>query len=72
VAVEGYSRRLLMTPERMQTLWGFVMKYGSLEMFAARFIPGLRCPADPLAGAAGLPVRSFLIANILGALVYVP
>ena len=72
VAVERYSRRLLMNPERLQTLGCFVMKHGFLGVFAARFIPGLRFLASPLAGAAGLPVRSFVMANMLGALAYVP
>jgi membrane protein DedA with SNARE-associated domain len=72
VAVERYSRRILMNPERLQTLGCFVMKHGFLGVFAARFIPGLRFLAGPLAGAAGLPVRSFVMANMLGALVYVP
>jgi membrane protein DedA with SNARE-associated domain len=39
---------------------------------AARFIPGLRFLAGPLAGAAGLAVRSFVMGNMRGALVYVP
>jgi membrane protein DedA with SNARE-associated domain len=72
VAVERYSRRMLMNPKRLQTLGCFVMKHGFLGVFSARFIPGLRFLAGPLAGAAGLPVRSFVVANMLGALVYVP
>lgn len=72
VAVERYSRRILVSPERVQTLGCFAMKHGVLGVFAARFVPGLRFLAGPLAGAAGLPVRSFVLANLLGALVYVP
>ncbi|HEX7786699.1 MAG TPA: hypothetical protein VF653_10800, partial [Methylomirabilota bacterium] len=37
-----------------------------------RFIPGIRFTAGPLAGALGLPLASFLVANVAGALVYVP
>jgi membrane protein DedA with SNARE-associated domain len=35
VAVERYSRRLLVSPERWQTLGCFVMKHGVLGVFAA-------------------------------------
>jgi membrane protein DedA with SNARE-associated domain len=38
----------------------------------ARFVVGLRFLAGPLAGSLDLPWRSFLIANVLGALCYVP
>lgn len=72
VAVERYSRRILLNPERVQTLGCFVMKHGFPRVFAARVIPGLRFLAGPLAGAAGLPGRSFVMANMLGALVDVP
>jgi len=38
----------------------------------ARFIPGLRFMAGPLAGAAGVRPSVFVAANLLGAAVYVP
>ena len=41
-------------------------------MFVARFIPGVRFTAGPLAGALGMRFASFLIANVAGAVVYVP
>ena len=41
-------------------------------MFAARFIPGLRFLAGPLAGAGGLRPSVFVVANALGAMIYVP
>ena len=46
--------------------------YGPVAVFLARFVIGLRFLAGPLAGSLGLPWRSFLTANVLGALVYVP
>ena len=47
-------------------------RHGPFGVFAARFIPGLRFMAGPLAGAAGLRPLAFLGANLLGALLYVP
>jgi membrane protein DedA with SNARE-associated domain len=41
-------------------------------IFAARFVTGVRFLAGPLAGAAGVPPLTFTIANVLGALAYVP
>jgi membrane protein DedA with SNARE-associated domain len=71
-AIERYSRRILVSPEHLQTVSRFVMTHGFLGVFAARFIPGLRFLAGPLAGAAGLPLLPFVVANTLGALLYVP
>ena len=39
---------------------------------AARFVGGLRFLAGPLAGAMRLPLRSFLLGNFLGAVLFVP
>jgi membrane-associated protein len=71
-AIECHSQRLRVSPERLQTVSCFVLKHGSLGVFAARFIPGLRFLAGPLAGAGGLPFLPFVMANVLGALLYVP
>jgi membrane protein DedA with SNARE-associated domain len=43
-----------------------------LAVFVARFVPGLRFMAGPLAGATGMRFGAFAIANVLGAVVYVP
>ncbi len=47
-------------------------RYGALAVFVARFVPGLRFLAGPLAGAMGMPPITFTLANALGALAYVP
>ena len=50
----------------------FVKRRGALAVFVARFVPGLRFTAGPLAGALGLGAWPFLAGNVLGAAVYVP
>jgi len=71
-AIERYGYRVLVTPERLESVWRFVTRHGSLGVFAARFIPGVRFMAGPLAGAAGIPPARFVLANLLGAAIYVP
>ncbi|HWU37603.1 MAG TPA: DedA family protein [Candidatus Acidoferrum sp.] len=70
--VERHGRRLFLTPERLATMRQFVYRYGAVGVFLARFVIGLRFMAGPLAGSMGLPPLTFLLANVLGALVYVP
>jgi membrane-associated protein len=72
VAIERYGRWLLLTPERLQFARGFVTRYGSIAVFLARFVPGLRFLAGPTAGAMGLKFPPFFISNVLGAALYVP
>ena len=71
-AIERYGHRILLPPERMEKVWRFVSRYGPRAVFAARFLPGVRILAGPLAGAAGLRFPAFLLANALGAALYVP
>ena len=70
--LERHSRWLLGHPDRLTMMQDFVGRRGALAVFVARFVPGLRFMAGPLAGALGLPFRTFFIANLLGAVVYVP
>jgi membrane protein DedA with SNARE-associated domain len=71
-AVERYGRRLGLPARRVAVVRRWVARYGAVSVFAARFIPGLRFVAGPLAGASGLRLVTFLGANVLGAMVYVP
>ncbi len=71
-ALERYGARVGITHERMDAIARFVARYGAPGVFAARFIPGVRVMAGPLAGAGGLPAPHFAAANFLGALLYVP
>ena len=70
--VVRYGLWARLTPPRLETMRRFVQRYGPFAVFLARFVIGLRFLAGPLAGSLDLPWRSFLIANVLGALVYVP
>jgi membrane protein DedA with SNARE-associated domain len=71
-AIERYGRWAFVTPERLQKISEFLTRYGAFAIFAARFVTGVRFVAGPLAGAAGVPPLTFTIANVLGALAYVP
>jgi membrane-associated protein len=51
---------------------GFVARYGALAVFLARFIAGLRVLAGPLSGAMGLPFGRFFVANLCGAMLFIP
>lgn len=71
-AVERHGRTVQLTPERLERMRRFVHRYGPFGVFIARFVIGLRFMAGPLAGSMGLSPLTFLLANVLGALVYVP
>ncbi len=71
-AIERYGFRILLPPKRLESVWRVVTRYGPLGVFIARFIPGLRTMAGPLAGAAGVRVVPFVVANLVGAAIYVP
>jgi membrane protein DedA with SNARE-associated domain len=69
--VERYAH-WLMKPGRIVVAESFVSRYGALAVCVARFVGGFRFLAGPLAGASGLPFRSFLRGNLVGAVLFVP
>ncbi len=71
-AIERYGRWVLGGPARIERIERFVTRYGPQGVFVARFLPGLRFMAGPLAGALDLRFARFLVANLLGAATYVP
>ena len=71
-AIQHYGHKILITPARLDKARAFVARCGSYGVFIARFLPGLRFMAGPLAGSAGLPFPRFFTANLLGGLAYVP
>jgi membrane-associated protein len=70
--LEHYAHWALGGAGRLESMRRFVTRYGAAGVFAARFIAGLRFLAGPLAGATGLRPIRFVVANALGAAVYVP
>jgi membrane protein DedA with SNARE-associated domain len=70
--VERYAERLLITPERFRKMCAFVVTHGAVGIVLARFLPGIRFMAGPIAGTAGIRFPAFLLPNILGAVVFVP
>jgi membrane protein DedA with SNARE-associated domain len=71
-ALLRYARWVVGPPQRLAMMEAFVARRGPVAVFAARFIPGIRFMAGPLAGALRMQAAAFTIANVLGALVYVP
>ena len=71
-ALPRYARWVLGHPERLQSMEAFIERRGPFAVFVARFIPGIRFMAGPMAGGLGLRFGPFFGANVLGALVYVP
>lgn len=71
-AVDRYGTRVGISEARLSTSRDVLAKYGALAIFVARFLPGFRFAAGPVAGTIGMPMRVFFIANVLGACVYVP
>ena len=71
-ALERYGRYIWVSAERLEKVSAFIARYGGFAVFAARFVPGARFFAGPVAGAMGMPPRRFIVVNALGALVYVP
>jgi membrane protein DedA with SNARE-associated domain len=71
-ALERHAHWILGHPERLEAMQRFVARRGATAVIIARFLPGLRFMAGPLAGALGLGAWRFFIANVTGALIYVP
>lgn len=71
-ALLRYGRWLFITPDRIYKMQGFMTRYGVAGIFLARFLPGFRFMAGPLAGTTSMPFRRFFLANLCGAVIYVP
>lgn len=71
-AIVRYGHWITLTSQSLESMERFVSRRGPLAVFIARFLPGLRFMAGPLAGTAGLRFPRFFVANLLGACAYVP
>jgi len=71
-ALHRYGTRLWLAPATLDASRRLIRTHGAPAIFMARFIPGLRFAAGPISGVSGVSPLSFLIANVLGAMCYVP
>ncbi len=65
-----YGGAIGVTQHRIARAEEFFERYGPWTVFLARFVPGLRFMAGPLAGAFGMPFGRFLPYNLVGAITY--
>jgi membrane protein DedA with SNARE-associated domain len=69
--LERYQRLFRVRPETLARGEQIFARYGSLTIFFARFVFGMRIIAGPLAGVLRMPWRKFILFNFLGALLWV-
>ena len=67
---DRHGWKIGLTAKRLQQFDRFFDRYGALTVFIARFVTGLRVFGAALAGASGLPWRSFLFYNAAGAVTW--
>jgi membrane-associated protein len=71
-AIESYRGWGFAQAQAFDRMRGILRRYGAFAVFFARFLPGLRFVAGPMAGALGMSLATFFLPNFLGALLYVP
>jgi membrane-associated protein len=64
-------KSLVFRPSHLLKAQAFYEKYGGKTIIIARFVPIIRTFAPIVAGAAGMPYRSFVLFNVLGGLAWV-
>jgi membrane protein DedA with SNARE-associated domain len=69
--LEKYKNLFHIRDETIRAGEEFLQRRGSIAIFAARFIAGMRIVAGPLAGVLRMEWKRFLIANFAGAAVWV-
>jgi len=67
---DRHGWKIGLTAKRLQQFDRFFDRYGALTVFIARFVTGLRVVGAALAGASGLPWRTFLFYNAAGAVTW--
>lgn len=58
------------SPEQLEELRTAFLQRARLSVVLGRFVAVLRVLAGPMAGAVGMPYRSFVVCNLAGALVW--
>lgn len=69
--VHRFGRYVRLTPERLDKVQGFMSRQGPKIIVVARFVEGLRQFNGIVAGLSGLPYRTFLAWNAVGAALWV-
>jgi Uncharacterized membrane-associated protein len=69
--LERQRRFFHVSKEHLERGEGFFRRYGSVTVFFARFIFGMRIIAGPMAGVLRMPWKQFFTFNFLGAAVWV-
>src|SRR3989449_4071023 len=69
--LERYQRFFRVQPATLERGEQIFARYGSVTVFFARFVFGMRIIAGPLAGVLRMPWRKFLLFHFLGALLWV-
>jgi membrane-associated protein len=64
-------KSLVFKPSHLHKAQAFYEKYGGKTIIIARFVPIIRTFAPIVAGAAGMPYRSFVMFNVVGGLAWV-
>ncbi len=59
-------------PQVIERAEAFFCRFGMPSVGLARFVPVLRSTVPLVAGMTGMPIRRFLVANVLSALVWAP
>lgn len=65
------QKSFLFRPSHLLKAHAFYEKYGGKTIIIARFVPIVRTFAPIVAGAAGMPYRSFVVFNVVGGLAWV-
>jgi membrane protein DedA with SNARE-associated domain len=69
--LERYQSMFWIRPETLARGEKLFARFGAVTVFFARFVFGLRIIAGPLAGVLRMPWQKFLVANFLGAVLWV-
>ena len=69
--LDRYQRIFRIKPATLEQGDRLFARYGAVTVFFARFVFGLRIIAGPMAGVLKMPWRKFLVANVLGAALWV-
>lgn len=69
--LDRYGKYVLLTPRRLDKAEAFFHRHGTWIVVVARFIEGLRQANGIVAGIAEMPWHRFVVANVLGAALWV-